>query len=84
MNLKPKDAAKLLGISVEEMLKNFDGISTGSLSKLAKENPLKYEMQLSGIVCKKLNISIVELIEYKNLEKLIEEKVKNKLNSTKA
>ena len=43
MKHKPKDIAKLLGTTVEEMLSDVDKTSSASLSELAKKNPKKYK-----------------------------------------
>jgi hypothetical protein len=71
MKHKPKDIAKLLGTTVEEMLSDVDKTSSASLSELAKKNPKKYEINMLGIVAKNLNISVEELIKYSELKDAI-------------
>jgi len=68
---KPKDIAKLLGITVEDMLSNIDNTSSASLSDLSKNNPNKYDVTMLGIVCKNLNLDISELIKYSELKEII-------------
>lgn len=77
MRQKPKDIAKLLGKSVEEMLEVIDNTSSGSLSELAKSNPNKYEVMMLGIAAKNLNITVEELVKWVELKQIIEAQLKN-------
>ena len=77
MRQKPKDIAKLLGKSVEEMLEVIDNTSSGSLSELAKSNPNKYEVMMLGIAAKNLNITVKELVKWVELKQIIEAQLKN-------
>lgn len=77
---KPIEIAKQLGIKVSELLEGIENTSSDSLSKLRDTNPQKYMIQMQGIVCSKLNISIEELIKYKELQATI---IKNIDNSKK-
>ena len=79
--LKPIEIAKQLGIKVSELLEGIENTSSDSLSKLRDSNPQKYMIQMQGIVCSKLNISIEELVKYKVLQKTIIENNKNIDNS---
>ena len=74
---KPIDIAKLLGIKVTELLANIDNTDSDSLSKLRKTNPNKYMIQIKGIICDKLKLSIEELIKYSELRKIIESRDKS-------
>lgn len=74
---KPIEIAKHLGIQVSALLEGIDNTSSNSLSKLRVENPQKYMIQMRGIVCSKLEISINELVQYKVLQEII---IKNKKN----
>lgn len=71
MELKPIDIAKKLGITVAEFVDGIDNTSSQQLAELRKNNPNKYELQILGIVCKKLNLDIDELIKYSELKKTI-------------
>lgn len=73
MNKQPKpiEIAKQVGVKVSELLEGIENTSSDSLSKLRDTNPQKYMIQMKGIVCSKLNISIEELVEYKALQKTI-------------
>lgn len=63
--LKPKDIARLLGIKVSELIDiDVDRISSDSLNKLSDENPKKYQLQMLGVVCTKLDISVEEIVLY--------------------
>lgn len=63
--LKPKEIADLLGIKVEELVStNIDRLSADSLNKMLKNNPEKYQLQICGLICNKLNISVEELVLY--------------------
>lgn len=79
MELKPIDIAKKLGITVAEFVDGIDNTSSQQLAELRKSNPNKYELQILGIVCKKLDLDIDELIKYSELKKTI----LNKDNCTK-
>ncbi|MDQ1339789.1 MAG: hypothetical protein QG567_943 [Campylobacterota bacterium] len=63
--LKPKEIADLLGMPVESLVDiDVDRVSSDSLNKLSRSNPKKYNLQMLGVVCFKLNISIEELVLY--------------------
>lgn len=81
MRQKPKDIAKLLGKSVEEMLEVIDNTSSGSLSELAKSNPNKYEVMMLGIAAKNLNITVEELVKWVELKQIIEAQLKENLEN---
>ena len=74
---KPIEIAKQLGIKVSELLDGIDNTSSDSLSKLRETNPQKYMIQMQGIVCLKLGISINELIKYEKLQAAIIENIVN-------
>jgi DMSO/TMAO reductase YedYZ molybdopterin-dependent catalytic subunit len=63
MEKKPREIAKLLGMSVKEMLTGINNISIESLHELSKSNPTKYEIQIKGLVVKKLGLTVEELVE---------------------
>jgi len=76
--LKPKEVADLIGIGVESLVDiDVDRISSDGLNKLSKTNPKKYNLQMLGVVCCKLNISIKEIVLYSQqrdeIKRLLEE-----------
>jgi len=76
--LKPKEVADLIGIDVESLVDiDVDRISSDGLNKLSRTNPKKYNLQMLGVVCCKLDISIRELILYSQqrdeIKKLLKE-----------
>ena len=63
--LKPKEVADLIGIDVESLVDiGVDRISADSLNKMLKNNPTKYKLQMLGVVCLKLDVSIQEIVLY--------------------
>jgi len=72
MTEKPKDIAKYLGISVEELIGGKKHITSSGLSELRKKNNAKYEVIMLGLVCDYLNLSIEELIKYSSLKTAIQ------------
>lgn len=82
--LKPKDVAELLGMDVQSLVDvGVNRISSDSLNKLARENPKKYKLQIFGIVCMKLDISIEELILYFKQRESFVELLEKRQNSHK-
>ena len=82
--LKPKDVADLIGTDVQDLVNiDVDRISSDSLNKLAKENPKKYQLQILGVVCMKLDISIEELVLYSKQREAFMELLEKRENSEK-
>ena len=72
-----KEISDLVGCSVEELVDvGINRVSSDSLNKLARENVKKYEMQILGIVCMKLGISVDELKLFAQLKKIMSSGIK--------
>lgn len=68
--LSPTEIAKAIGEKKStDLIGNANNITVQSLSNLKKTNPNKYEVVVLGLVAKKLNINVDDLIflnEFKN------------------
>lgn len=79
-HLRPKEIAELLNIETESLSDiDVDRISNDSLNKMARENQEKYEVQMLGVICKRFDITIEELIFIINQREVL----KKRLNSEK-
>lgn len=71
--LSPTEIAKVIGEKKStDLIGDIDNISISSLIGLKKTNPNKYEVVILGLITKKLNINIDDLIflsELKNNSK---------------
>lgn len=68
--LSPTEIAKAIGEKKStDLIGNANNITVQSLSNLKKANPNKYEVVILGLIVKKLNINVDDLIflnEFKN------------------
>lgn len=60
---RPKEITEQLSIDTDSLLDiDVDRISNDSLNKMARSNPSKYEVQMLGVMCKRFDITIEELL----------------------
>lgn len=73
--LSPTEIAKAIGEKKStDLIGDIDNISISSLIGLKKTNPNKYEVVILGLITKKLNINVDDLIFLSELNKNNSEK----------
>lgn len=78
--LTPSEIAPIIGFKRgNDLVPKIKSLSAQSLSMLKNENPEKYEVFMLGLICKKMNIGISDILD---LKKLKEEKLNPNFKET--
>ena len=67
--LTPSEIAPIIGLKrANDLIPKIKSVTHQSLSMLKNHNPEKYEVFMLGLICKKMNLGINDILDLKKLK----------------